>query len=84
MEHGWKEGRNPSDKFDTSFYLETHQDIKDANINPLIHYIKHGKKEQRKASLKNMNVNLLKIIKFVKKNPHLIRRAVSEVKLHGL
>lgn len=45
--HGWKEHRNPNKWFDTSFYLECNQDVKEKNINPLVHYIKYGKAEGR-------------------------------------
>lgn len=45
---GYKEGRNPSEKFDTNYYLKIHKDVKDAGINPLVHYLKIGKKEKRK------------------------------------
>ena len=45
---GYKEGRNPSEKFDNDYYLDVNKDVKDAGINPLIHYIKNGKKENRK------------------------------------
>jgi len=46
-ETGWKEGKNPSDDFDTDFYLGIYSDIKDAGINPLWHYIVAGASEQR-------------------------------------
>jgi len=86
MEFGWKEGRNPSNRFDTTFYLERYKDIKEANINPLIHYIKYGKKENR-MPIQKIDTNFqktLKIIKYAKNNPQLIKRALSEIKLHGL
>lgn len=35
--------------FNTFFYLEKYPDIKKANINPLIHYFRHGIKEGRKG-----------------------------------
>jgi len=38
---------NPSPQFDTQWYLETYPDVKNAKVNPLIHYIEHGKKEFR-------------------------------------
>lgn len=45
---GYKEGRNPSEKFDNNYYLKTHKDVKDAGVNPLVHYLRIGKKEKRK------------------------------------
>ncbi|MDP2966325.1 MAG: glycosyltransferase family 2 protein [Pelolinea sp.] len=47
IEHGWREGRNPSQKFDTEFYLNTNPDVNKAGINPLVHYLKHSKDEER-------------------------------------
>ena len=45
--HGWREGRNPSEHFNTKNYLEYNLDVEKSFINPLVHYIKHGKEEQR-------------------------------------
>lgn len=47
IEHGWKEGRNPSQKFDTRYYLETNPDVNIAGINPVVHYLKYGMREGR-------------------------------------
>jgi glycosyltransferase involved in cell wall biosynthesis len=46
-EHGWREGRNPSDDFDTKGYLAAYRDISDADINPFWHYIVAGAGEFR-------------------------------------
>jgi glycosyltransferase involved in cell wall biosynthesis/tetratricopeptide (TPR) repeat protein len=48
-EHGWREGRNPSADFDTVYYLEIHDDIHQANINPFWHYVLAGAAERRVA-----------------------------------
>ncbi|WP_416409236.1 hypothetical protein [Agrobacterium rosae] len=40
---GWKEKRNPSDNFDTQYYLSNYE--LDNDINPLLHYLKIGKKK---------------------------------------
>lgn len=48
MNTGWKEGRDPSAEFSTSFYLEEYADIASARINPLLHYAVFGKTEGRK------------------------------------
>ena len=47
---GAMEGRNPSEKFDTYFYLKNNKDLLNSTINPLVHYIKFGKSENRKAA----------------------------------
>lgn len=41
MQYGWREGRNPSPKFDTNGYLKRYQDC---HINPLLHYEQFGHK----------------------------------------
>lgn len=51
---GWKEGLNPSIKFNTNVYLALNPDVKRANINPLLHYEKYGKQEGRKKTIYNM------------------------------
>jgi glycosyltransferase involved in cell wall biosynthesis/SAM-dependent methyltransferase len=48
-EHGWREGRNPSAEFDTSFYLESNADIREAGLNPFFHYVSAGHREGRFA-----------------------------------
>ncbi|MEM0910613.1 MAG: hypothetical protein AAGJ37_06535 [Pseudomonadota bacterium] len=46
---GWKEGRNPSPKFNTNRYLYNNPDVTRSGINPLDHWIIFGKKEGRPA-----------------------------------
>ncbi len=47
MKYGWKKGYNPSPDFDTEAYLAHYANVKKENMNPLYHYVKHGKKEGR-------------------------------------
>jgi hypothetical protein len=47
IEHGWREGRNPSHEFDTNYYLETNPDVNQSGMNLLVHYLRHGKLEGR-------------------------------------
>ena len=42
---GYREGKLPSLDFDSDFYLKTYPDVKQAHLNPLLHYISHGKSE---------------------------------------
>ena len=49
-ERGWREGRNPSEDFDTAFYLATNSDIRSAGLNPLWHYVAAGAAEHRPTS----------------------------------
>lgn len=45
--YGWKEGKSPSFEFSNDFYLKNYKDVEDAGINPLLHYLKFGKTENR-------------------------------------
>jgi hypothetical protein len=47
--YGWTEGRDPSENFDTTFYLACNPDVADAGINPLDHYLSWGQFEGRIA-----------------------------------
>lgn len=47
MTHGFREGRDPSASFDTSFYLESNPDVLAAGMNPLDHYNFFGRSEGR-------------------------------------
>ena len=44
---GWREGRDPSNLFDTSEYLQQNPDIAAANVNPLEHWVAFGWREGR-------------------------------------
>ncbi len=46
--HGWKEGRDPSPYFSTSFYLENNPDVRETGMQPLVHYLSSGIVEGRK------------------------------------
>jgi glycosyltransferase involved in cell wall biosynthesis len=48
-EYGWREGKNPSDDFDTQFYLATYGDIRNAGMNPFYHYVIAGASECRQT-----------------------------------
>ena len=49
-EFGWREGRNPSSRFDTEGYLAHYDDVAAAGVNPLEHYMQFGWKEGRDPS----------------------------------
>ncbi|MBT2801123.1 hypothetical protein J7J49_07285 [Halomonas sp. ISL-56] len=44
---GGFEGRDPCPDFNSAYYLEHNPDVVQSGINPLVHYIKFGEKEQR-------------------------------------
>ncbi|MBK8386800.1 MAG: hypothetical protein IPL11_14680 [Candidatus Accumulibacter sp.] len=47
LQFGAAEGRNPSAKFDTVYYLQSNPDVAAAGVNPLLHYIQFGIAEGR-------------------------------------
>jgi glycosyltransferase involved in cell wall biosynthesis len=49
-DHGWREGRDPSQFFSTKIYLEIYPDVAGSGMNPLRHYVIHGKDRSRFAS----------------------------------
>ena len=55
LTYGAKNNYNPSNDFDTQYYLEENFDVKKANINPLVHYIQWGKSEGRLPKLMNLH-----------------------------
>ena len=46
LQFGWKEGRNPSPKFNGNDYLNKRPDVRVAGICPLIHYIRFVRDEK--------------------------------------
>lgn len=47
LEHGWREGRNPSPDFNTNFYLAHYPDVARSTANPFLHFIEYGRFENR-------------------------------------
>ncbi len=45
--YGWKNGVNPSNIFSGQLYLQEYSDVKAASINPLFHFLRKGKAENR-------------------------------------
>lgn len=43
-------GFNPSQKFNTNFYLENNPDVRDSSLNPLVHFLRFGQAENRKIN----------------------------------
>jgi GT2 family glycosyltransferase len=44
---GWRDGLDPSEAFSTAEYLEEYPDVKLAGLNPLLHFLRHGRREGR-------------------------------------
>jgi len=90
-EHGWREGRNPSQKFDVKYYVESNPDVRNSKVNPLFHYIRYGRKEGRKTTasskeripyyLKEPN-NKIRLLRLITKNN--FKRALTYLKMYGL
>lgn len=49
LSKGWKIGCNPSANFSGDAYINYYTDVRMAQMNPLIHYEKFGRKENRKT-----------------------------------
>ncbi len=48
LKKGGFEGRSPSANFDAKLYLLWYADVRKSGLNPLMHYLLHGKKEKRR------------------------------------
>lgn len=46
---GWREGRDPTAAFSVTAYLEDNHDVAAARINPFLHFLDHGRAENRRA-----------------------------------
>lgn len=49
LDHGWREGRDPSAGFSTRGYLAANRDVARARVNPLIHFLENGFAEGRRG-----------------------------------
>lgn len=49
MKIGWRDFHDPSRLFSTKYYLDNNKDIREAGINPLMHYLNAGRAEGRHA-----------------------------------
>ena len=47
LQIGYKDGKNPSKLFDGNYYLQNNDDVKKLGMNPLMHYVLYGMKENR-------------------------------------
>jgi len=55
LQHGWKEGRDPSAGFSTDGYLAANSDVRSNGFNPLFHFLEFGLAEGRKGWEKDRN-----------------------------
>lgn len=47
LSKGVSEQRNPGPGFNTEWYLEEYEDVRASGMNPLVHYLRHGRQEER-------------------------------------
>ena len=57
LERGWREVRETSKYFSLDRYLLANGDVRDARINPLVHYLRYGRAEGRSRWGKNGEVS---------------------------
>lgn len=56
MRQGWRESRNPSPQFNTSFYLQNNPELRKSGVNPFFHYVVFGRAEGRPAHPQQQNM----------------------------
>ena len=54
---GWLQGWNPSPSFDTRYYLAANPDVSESGINPLLHFVRHGRAEGRRTAVADDQVS---------------------------
>lgn len=47
LQIGWRQGYSPGAGFDTKWYLSQYPDVAASGLNPLVHYLRHGRDEGR-------------------------------------
>jgi hypothetical protein len=77
--YGWKEGKSPSFNFSNDFYLNNYKDVADAGINPLLHYLKFGKAENRLIE-KDDGLSLKKVYEKIYECPYFYKIYISDDK----
>ncbi|WP_448724880.1 glycoside hydrolase family 99-like domain-containing protein [Pseudomonas farris] len=95
LNHGWQEGRNPSEAFATQTYIDNYEDVRVSGISPLEHYARYGNKEGRAIfditghpylyNVASGNSNkLVSLMRVLINDPSLITRFVEESKRSGI
>ena len=63
LKHGWSEHKDPSSRFSFSYYLKSYPDVANLGIDPLLHYIKYGRKEGRLPSVSSLKPSRVSKVK---------------------
>lgn len=50
LENGVQQGHNPGPGFHTQWYLEEYDDVRNTSMNPLLHYLRFGREEDRRPT----------------------------------
>ena len=78
--YGWKEGKSPSYDFSNDDYLKKYRDVTDAKINPLLHYLKFGKAENRTIE-KDNGASLKKVYESIYDCPYFYKTYICDDKI---
>lgn len=78
--NGWKEGKSPSFEFSNNFYLKNYKDVENAGINPLLHYLKFGRAENRLIE-KDNGLTLKKIYEKVYRCPYFYKTYICDTEI---
>ena len=78
--YGWKEGKSPSYDFSNDAYLKKYRDVTDAKINPLLHYLKFGKAENRTIE-KDNGASLKKVYESIYDCPYFYKTYICDDKI---
>jgi hypothetical protein len=82
LSSGWREGRDPNQRFSVKDYLETYPDIAAAGINPFAHYLTVGRAEGRiERNRLGFRYELIKRLAPLDKQLAALARASARVKL---
>lgn len=71
LKTGWKSGYNPHPLFDTNYYLNINDDIKESGINPFVHFLEHGFKEYRNPG------PFFSVKKYFSEDPNLLKNEIN-------
>lgn len=77
---GWKEGKSPSFEFSNNSYLKNYKDVEDAGMNPLLHYLKFGKAENRIIE-KDNGLTLKKVYEKVYQCPYFYKTYIYDTEV---
>ena len=50
IDHGWREGRNPTPLFDGAFYVRANEDVAFGGVTPFYHYLTEGRAQGRRGN----------------------------------